>query len=234
MITIINIKSGAKYDIYCGRKHKWNNLPESKWSNKFIINKDGNRNEVIEKYRLWINSQPDLLESLPELKSKILGCWCIPEKCHCEILVELTESKYIKNWFSNMLPFEHPLIYQNIEYKTSENFYQAMKVSKIDLKLRSEIALMSPYDAKTSIRDKEKYPWDSDWNEEKSLKVMKYALEWKFQMGTDWYRKLIITKDLNLELVEWNNWNDIFWGQDIKTKNGENHLGKILMEIRDK
>ena len=29
------------------------------------------------------------------------------------------------------------------------------------------------------------------------------------------------------------NWGDEFWGWDIRTKRGENHLGKILMRIRE-
>lgn len=233
MTTIVNIKSGAKYDVYCGRINKTYNLPESKWANKFVIGKDGDRNEVIEKYRLWINSQPDLLNSLSELKGKTLSCWCVPEKCHCEILQDLAESKYIKNWFSNMLPFEKSLIYQNMEFKTVENFYQAMKLPKDRIDLRAEIANLSPYKAKTEIRNKERYPWDSNWSTEKSLKVMRYTLDWKFQKNTDWSRKLKITKDLGLELVEWNNWGDAFLGKNIKTREGHNHLGKMLMEIRE-
>lgn len=232
-ISIINIKSGQTYDIYCGRINKTYNLPESKWANPFVIGKHGSRDEVIEKYRLWINSKPELLISLNELKDKSLACWCLPEKCHCEILKNLAESKYIKNWFSNMLPLDKPLIYQDTVYTTVENFYQAMKLSKEKIDLRREIANLTPYKAKTAIRNKEKYPWDKSWDKEKSLKVMEYALKWKFQKGTDWHRKLMITKELNLELVEWNNWGDIFWGQDIRTGKGENSLGKILMKIRD-
>ncbi len=61
---------------------------------------------------------------------------------------------------------------------------------------------------------------------------MRYALDYKFKKGTDWYRKLKLTE--NWEIIEWNNWHDVWWGKDIKTRKGENHLGKILMEIRDK
>ena len=232
MKKTVNIKHD-KYDIYIGRANLYYNLPESKWANKWIIGKDGTREEVLEKYRLWINSQPNLLADLHEIRGKVLGCWCKPLQCHGDILIELCESRFIKNWFSNMLSFEKPLIYQGIEYKTVENFYQAMKLPKSEKGLRLQISELSPYKAKTEIRNKEKYPWDKEWNKEKALQVMKYALEWKFQKGTDWYRKLMLTKDLGLELVEWNNWNDKFYGKDIKTRQGENNLGKLLMEIRD-
>ena len=34
------------------------------------------------------------------------------------------------------------------------------------------------------------------------------------------------------ELIEGNTWHDTFWGVDLKTGEGENHLGKILMALR--
>lgn len=237
MIKIVNIKHGPKCKyLYIGRANQTYGVSESKWHNPFVIGKDGSRDEVIEKYRLWINSQPDLLISLDEIKKEnFLGCWCDypQENCHGSVLIELAESKYIKNWFSNMLPFDKPMVYQGIEFLTVENFYQAMKLPKVRTDLRQKIAKMSPFEAKKNIRDKLNFPWDSEWDRDKALRVMRYALEWKFQKGSDWYRKLMITKDLGLELVEWNNWSDVWYGKDIKTRKGENHLGKLLMEIRN-
>ncbi len=51
---IINIKSGAKYDLYIGRANLYYNLPESKWANKYIIGKDGTREDGITKYFQFI------------------------------------------------------------------------------------------------------------------------------------------------------------------------------------
>jgi hypothetical protein len=70
-----------KYDIYIGRP--------SKWGNPFVIGKDGDREGVIEKYRQYILNNSKLLACIPELKGKILGCWCKPKKCHGDILAEL-------------------------------------------------------------------------------------------------------------------------------------------------
>ena len=69
------------FDVYIGRP--------SKWGNPFVIGRDGSREEVIEKYRSWILSQAHLVAALPELKGKILGCWCKPYPCHGDVLVEL-------------------------------------------------------------------------------------------------------------------------------------------------
>lgn len=77
----------SDYDVYIGRP--------SKWGNPFEIGRDGIRGEVIEKYRKWVLTQPQLLADLYELKDKVLGCWCSPQQCHGEVLEELVE-KYCR------------------------------------------------------------------------------------------------------------------------------------------
>lgn len=61
----------------------------SKWGNPFKIGKDGSRDEVIAKYRAWIVRQPALMAALHELRGMDLACWCAPEHCHAEVLIEL-------------------------------------------------------------------------------------------------------------------------------------------------
>ncbi len=61
----------------------------SKWGNPFVIGRDGTRDEVIAKYRAWILGQPALLAALGALRGKNLVCWCTPERCHAEVLMEL-------------------------------------------------------------------------------------------------------------------------------------------------
>ena len=51
----------------------------------------------------------------------------------------------MKNWFSNMLEMDKPLKHQGFEYKTVENFYQAMKIQS--LTERDRISKMGPYQA---------------------------------------------------------------------------------------
>lgn len=62
------------------------------FGNPFIIGKDGNRAEVIEKYREWIYDQPDLIKEIKKLKGKVLGCHCIPKNCHAIIIAEIADS----------------------------------------------------------------------------------------------------------------------------------------------
>jgi len=59
------------------------------WGNPFHIGVDGTRAEVIEKFRLWILDQPDLLAKLPLLRGRNLMCWCAPDACHGQVLMEL-------------------------------------------------------------------------------------------------------------------------------------------------
>lgn len=61
----------------------------SKWGNPFRIGIDGTRDEVIQKYREWILNRPELIEQVPELSGKRLGCWCSPDACHGDVLIEL-------------------------------------------------------------------------------------------------------------------------------------------------
>lgn len=63
----------------------------SKWGNPFRIGKDGTREEVIAKYREWVQRQPALMDSLHELRGMRLGCYCFPLDCHADVLAELAE-----------------------------------------------------------------------------------------------------------------------------------------------
>jgi hypothetical protein len=67
----------------------------SSFANPFKIGKDGTRDEVITKYRDYmidlLVKSPKLVEELLSMRGKDLGCWCAPEPCHGDILLELIE-----------------------------------------------------------------------------------------------------------------------------------------------
>jgi ribA/ribD-fused uncharacterized protein len=139
----------------------------------------------------------------------------------------MSRKNYIRNWFSNMLEFDCPLRHQGIEYRAPENFYQAMKTAKDDLERRREIAAATPYEAKRIGR---RVRLRADWAEI-HLAVMETALRHKFAPGTCWHERLMAIGDE--EIVEWNNWGDRYWGRDVSDGQGENHLGTLLMKLRD-
>lgn len=94
MTKVVNIKK-EKYTLYIGRKNSFYNEPvDSKWANKYIIGKDGNREEVIEKYRQGLLNNPKLLADLHEIDDQVLGCYCAPDyKCHGDILIDLRKDQ---------------------------------------------------------------------------------------------------------------------------------------------
>lgn len=61
--------------------------------------------------------------------------------------------------------------------------------------------------------------------------MMREILAFKFAPNTSWYRRLLET--VSEEIVEYNNRGDDFWGVDIRKIKGQNHLGKILMKMRE-
>ena len=80
---VVHCKRDA-YDVYIGRP--------SKWGNPFEIGRDGDRDEVIAKFREWILTQPELLKDLHELQGHTCGCWCAPRPCHGHVLAELADA----------------------------------------------------------------------------------------------------------------------------------------------
>jgi hypothetical protein len=82
----------APNEVYIGRSTR-NGWRKSKWANPFKLSRDGDRNLVITMYRRWLLQQPDLMAALPELRDKDLVCWCAPEVCHGDVLLELVATE---------------------------------------------------------------------------------------------------------------------------------------------
>jgi hypothetical protein len=60
----------------------------SKWGNPYVIGKDGTREEVIAKYKNWL-LRAGPVDQLHELRGKDLVCWCAPQGCHGDVLLDL-------------------------------------------------------------------------------------------------------------------------------------------------
>ena len=87
MCRVVHCKK-EKYDVYIGRPSKWGN-PFSHKEGTTAKYKTNTREEAIEKYKEYILNTPDLLKDINELKGKTLACWCSPQKCHGDVLLEL-------------------------------------------------------------------------------------------------------------------------------------------------
>lgn len=92
MTTVVN-KYKHPYDVYIGRGSKWGN-PYSHLQGtqaKYVVS---NRQEAVDKFQEYIlyGEGQHLLNDLHELQNKTLGCFCKPQACHGDILVELVET----------------------------------------------------------------------------------------------------------------------------------------------
>lgn len=121
--------------------------------------------------------------------------------------------------------FHHgPLTYEGIAYPTSEHAYQAAKTLNENSRMNISI-LGTPSEAKKYGRT---VNMRVDWYSIK-LAVMAEIVRAKFVQNPSLQAKLLATEDLILE--EGNTWGDIYWG--VCNGAGQNHLGKILMQVRE-
>lgn len=80
-MTAVNLRH-ERCDIRIDRK--------TRWGNPFVMGRDGDRDEVCEKYRTWlwdqIRNEAVTIADLAELDGKKLGCHCAPLRCHGDTL----------------------------------------------------------------------------------------------------------------------------------------------------
>ena len=120
--------------------------------------------------------------------------------------------------------YQAPIVFDGLCYGTSEAAFQAQKT--LSPEKREEFTHFTPGKAK---RAGKKLKLRVDWEEVK-LNLMDEIVRAKFAQNPDIAARLLATGDR--ELVEGTVWHDIFWGIDLATGKGENHLGRILMKIR--
>jgi ribA/ribD-fused uncharacterized protein len=100
-----------------------------------------------------------------------------------------------------------------------EGEFQAQKV------LNPSLCKLTPFAAKQMGC---RFPRRTDWDAIR-LATMELLVRQKFTDHHELQEALLATGDE--ELVEGNYWNDTFWG--VCNGHGLNHLGKILMKIRN-
>lgn len=113
------------------------------------------------------------------------------------------------------------------EYPTVEHAYQASK-TMIPAERAFIRTAVSPGQAKIRGR---RATLRVDWEDVK-IPIMKSLVEQKFTRHPDLKKRLLATE--NQVLQEGNRWNDTFWGVNLITELGSNHLGRILMDVRKK
>lgn len=107
---------------------------------------------------------------------------------------------------------------------TTEHIYQAAKTT-VPQEIDTILAAASPGQAK---RLGQTCTLSDDWNERR-LETM-IAIQRAKYANPEMARRLRLTA--KREIVEGNTWGDTFWGVDLDSGEGSNHLGKIIMQIR--
>jgi len=63
----------------------------SQWGNPYELGKDGDRDTVCNSHIYYFKKKLSLHQQLMDLKGKVLGCWCYPERCHGNYLKDLAD-----------------------------------------------------------------------------------------------------------------------------------------------
>ncbi len=135
---------------------------------------------------------------------------------------EIEKFKGEYEFLSNSYP--SPILYDGMSFSCAEAAFQAAKCEKLSDKKR--IAQGDGSQAKSiAARIKPRLGW-----EDEKLGVMEAVLRTKFNQAPELARRLIDTN--NAILIYGNNKKDYYWGKDMYTNQGENHLGQLLMKLR--
>ena len=125
-------------------------------------------------------------------------------------------------WLSNFATVE--IVLGDFKYPSTENAYMSEKNSDTGWKKYCSEET-NPSKVKSESRQVDLV---EGWNENR-LTTMYPILLQKFTQEP-YKSKLLATG--NMELQEGNKWGDTFWGVDLKTGEGQNNLGKLIMRIR--
>ena len=135
--------------------------------------------------------------------------------------IDAFKGKYA--FLDNGYPVE--VVWEELTYTSAEAAFQASKTK--DSRIRKEFAGCGLPKAKQ--KGARLVPYDG-W-EEKRAEIMEEILRQKFGQNPELAGKLADTG--RKLLIAGNNGKDGFWGVDLYNWQGENHLGKLLMKLRE-
>jgi len=124
-------------------------------------------------------------------------------------------------WLSNY--HVCPVIYEGIEYQSSEAAYQSAKCD--DPYIKSQFKDLTPLESKSLSK---RIPLRKGWDTIKK-QIMYDVLVSKFTLTPELKELLLATAPKYLE--ETNYWGDTYWG--VCEGKGKNMLGELLMKIRN-
>ena len=117
-------------------------------------------------------------------------------------------------------------VWQGIRYNNVESAFHASKYTD-----ESERKILSRMSADKAVKKSMDFTPSEEWEDSK-LNIMESIIMAKFDQNPSLKKRLIATD--GRILINGNNKHETYWGVDLYSWKGENHLGKILMTIRDK
>jgi ribA/ribD-fused uncharacterized protein len=139
----------------------------------------------------------------------------------------INEFKNDFRFLSNFYLFEKEMKYGCVSFKSVEAFFVGMK-SK-DWAYRKRVA--EEFNMGEVKRLGRSVKLRKDWFEIKR-DVMLFGLRYKFGNENKGLKEKLLATG-NEMLVEGNWWNDKYWGICLKSGEGRNELGKLLMKVRE-
>lgn len=139
-------------------------------------------------------------------------------------------------WLSNMSP--HRVMYSGIMWRTAEHMFQALRFPHAAM-IRAEIYnVISPMGAKF-VAKKHVHEMLIVPRSAEDLDLMRTVLNLKYEQHEEIRRQLALTNDAELieDVSKRPSESGLFWGvADPKTsqRRGQNWLGRLWMEIRDR
>lgn len=146
--------------------------------------------------------------------------------------VEIINQFKGKHFFLSNFYVGKPIKYGLFDYSSGEHLFNALKT--ID-PVEQEWVRNAPTPGEAKRRGRQ-VTLRPDWDTAIRFKAMKSVVGRKFLQDWDLSIKLYIT--FGDELIEGNTWHDNVWGdcncgRPACAEQGQNHLGKLLMEYRD-
>lgn len=85
--TVVNIRTGARYDVYIGRA---GHGQDGYFGNPFRLKPEEARGATLARFEAYfydrLGDDPEFVQRVLQLRDKVLGCFCKPHACHGDII----------------------------------------------------------------------------------------------------------------------------------------------------
>lgn len=98
--TLVNLTDvpDDEWDVYIGRRAPSRDLPHSPHHNPFELEADLDEMEAYTTYKVYFFhrylTDPEYRVRVQALAGQTLACWCLPDPCHGEIILDLLAARH--------------------------------------------------------------------------------------------------------------------------------------------